>query len=166
MPQPIAQAQRHFKCIPPSRQSQSASPNLSSSTATLDSPPSSLEWHAVRVCPGHGGVHCVNRHTSQWSVHHDKLVRYPRHSTSSSTPSLEKMDEQCASNREVLWQNRNCWLFDADDKPSVRHDGLGEKDRSLVDESHPKYVSLIRPCDIADGFAQVSAQGDVSLPGR
>ena len=85
---------------------------------------------------------------------------------SSSTPSLEKMDEQRASDREVSWWNHDRWLFDADNEPSVGHNGLGEKDRSLVDEFHPKYVSPIRPCDIADGFAQVSAQGDVSLPGR
>ena len=76
------------------------------------------------------------------------------------------MDEQRASNREVLWRNHNRWLFDADNEPSVGHDGLGEKDRLLVDKFHPKYVSPIRPCDITDGFTQVSAQGDVSLPGR
>ena len=59
---------------------------------------------------------------------------------STSTTSLEEMDEQRASDREVLWQNHNRWLFDADDEPSVGHGRTDEKDRSLVDKFHPKCV--------------------------
>ncbi|KAN0129911.1 hypothetical protein V8E53_012237 [Lactarius tabidus] len=48
-PQPVAQAQRHFKWVPPSEPSQSASPTPLSSATTLDSHLSSPEWPAVRV---------------------------------------------------------------------------------------------------------------------
>ena len=82
----------------------------------------------------------MDRHTSRRSVRRDELVRYPRCSTITSTTSLEEMDEQRVSDREVLWRNRDRWLFDADDEPSVGHGGTDEKDRSLVDEFHPKCV--------------------------
>jgi hypothetical protein len=42
--------------------------------------------------------------------------------------SLEETEEQCASDREVLWRIHDCWLFNTDDKPSVGHDGTDEKD--------------------------------------
>ena len=82
----------------------------------------------------------MDRHTSQRSVRRDELVRYPRRSTSSLTTGLEETDEQRTSNREVSWRIHHRWLFDADDEPSVGHDGPDEKDRSLVDEFHPKCV--------------------------
>ncbi|KAN0131217.1 hypothetical protein V8E53_010921 [Lactarius tabidus] len=46
-PQLVAQAQRHFKWVPPSEPSRSASPMPSSSATTLDSHLSSPEWPAV-----------------------------------------------------------------------------------------------------------------------
>lgn len=139
-PQSLAQAQRHFKWIPPSEPSRSASPTPSSSAATLDGPLPSPEWRAIRVRRGRGGVLRVDRHTSRRSVRRDELVRYPRRSTSSSTTGLEETDEQRASDREVSWRIRDRWQFDADDEPSVGHDGPDEKDRTLVDEFHPKYL--------------------------
>ena len=48
--------------------------------------------------------------------------------------------EQHAANSEVLWRIHNHWLFDANDKPSVGQDNSDEKDRTLVDKFHPKYV--------------------------
>ena len=82
----------------------------------------------------------VDHHTSRRSVHRDELVRYPRRSTSSLTTGLEEMDEQHTSDREVSWRIHDRQLFDADNKPSVGHDGPDEKDRLLVDEFHPKCV--------------------------
>ena len=82
----------------------------------------------------------VDRHASRRSVRRDELVRYPRRSMSSSTTGLEETDEQRTSDREVSWRIRDRKLFDADDEPSVGHDGPNEKDRLLVDEFHPKCV--------------------------
>ncbi|KAN0130003.1 hypothetical protein V8E53_012157 [Lactarius tabidus] len=117
--------------VPPSEPSQSASPTLLSSATTLDGHLSSPEWPAVRVRQGHGGVLCVDCHTSQQPMHHDELVRYPRRSMSSLTTSLEETEEQCASDREALWQICDRWLFNTDNKPSVGHNGTNEKDRML-----------------------------------
>lgn len=52
----------------------------------------------------------------------------------------EETEEQCATNREASWQIHDRWLFDADNKPSVGHDGPDEKDNTLVDEFHPKRI--------------------------
>ena len=82
----------------------------------------------------------MDRHTSRQSMHHDELVQYPRRSTSSLTMGLEEMDEQCTSDREVLWWIHDHWLFDVDNGPSIGHDGPDEKDRLLVDEFHPNCV--------------------------
>jgi hypothetical protein len=73
-------------------------------------------------------------------VRRDELVRHPRRSTSGLTTSLEETEEQHVSDREVLWWIRDRWLFNADDEPSVGHDGPDEKDRTLVDEFHHKCV--------------------------
>jgi enhancer of polycomb-like protein len=86
---------------------------------------------------GRGGVLRVDRQTSGRSIRRDESVQYPRRSTNSTTTGSE---QQRATDKEVSWRIRDRWLFDADDEPSVGHDGLDEKDRVLVDEFHPKYV--------------------------
>ena len=48
--------------------------------------------------------------------------------------------DQRAADSEVSWRIRDRWLFNADDEPSVGHNGPDEKDRALMDEFHPKYV--------------------------
>jgi enhancer of polycomb-like protein len=51
-------------------------------------------------------------------------------------------DDESTDDKEASWRIRDRWLFDADDEPSVGPDGPDEKDRVLVDEFHPRYVSL------------------------
>ncbi|KAI9437906.1 enhancer of polycomb-like-domain-containing protein [Lactarius psammicola] len=140
-PQPVAQAQRHFKWIPPPEPTRSLSPPSSSSPpASLDGHSPIPGWRAVRVRRGRGGVLRVDRHSSRWSLSRDELVQYPRRSTNSTNTGSEETEEQRATNREVSWRIRDRWLFDADDEPSVGHDGPDEKDRALLDEFHPKYL--------------------------
>jgi hypothetical protein len=54
----------------------------------------------------------------------DKLVQYARHSTSSVSMGLDELKEKHATDREVSWQIRDCWLFDTVNEPSVGHDHL------------------------------------------
>ncbi|KAF8487810.1 hypothetical protein F5888DRAFT_1639717 [Russula emetica] len=51
-------------------------------------------------------------------------------------------EEESTAEKEVSWRIRDRWLFNADDEPSIGPDGPDEKDRVLVDESHPKYALL------------------------
>ena len=52
----------------------------------------------------------------------------------------EMISEESNADKEMSWCIHNCWLFNADDKPSVGPNGPDEKDRVLVDEFHPKYI--------------------------
>jgi enhancer of polycomb-like protein len=124
-PQPVTQAQRRFKWIPP--------PDAKFGMQEDSSVP---EWRAVRVRRGRGGVLRVDRHTTCRSLARDELLGLPCRLTSSAN---EKSEEESTTDTEVSWRIRDRWLFDADGEPSVGPDGPDEKDRA-VDEFHPKYV--------------------------
>ena len=91
---------------------------------------------------GRGGVLRVDRRTTRRSPRRDELLSYPRRSTRPTTTDSEMPEEESTAEKEVSWRIRDRWLFDADDEPSVGPDGPDEKDRVLVDEFHPKYVTL------------------------
>ncbi|KAH9975642.1 hypothetical protein BJV77DRAFT_1050785 [Russula vinacea] len=59
-PQPVTQAQRHFKWFPPPEASQSSSPR-----SNLDDSPSVPEWRVFRV--RRGCILHIDRRTTPWS---------------------------------------------------------------------------------------------------
>jgi len=121
------------------------------------------EWRAVRVRRGRGGVLRVDRRTARRPPARDKLLGFPRGSTSSAS---EQFEEESTTETEVSWPIRDRWLFDADDEPSVGPDGPSEKDSVLVDEFHPKFsLPFFKIRIVIDCFIQISAQGDVFVPG-
>ncbi|KAI0300651.1 enhancer of polycomb-like-domain-containing protein [Multifurca ochricompacta] len=135
-PQPVTQAQRHFKWIPPPETSRPLSPLKA--TLVDDSP--TPEWRAVRIRRGRGGVLRVDRRSSRRSPPCDEVLRYPRRLANITSAESEATEEELAAEREISWRIHDRWLLDADDEPSVGSDGPDEKDRVLVDEFHPKYL--------------------------
>ena len=73
----------------------------------------------------------VDRQTSRRSLRRDKFVQYPRHSTNSTST------EQRAADSEVSWRIRDRWLFDADNEPSVGHDGPDEHPHTPAPQVSP-----------------------------
>ena len=84
----------------------------------------------------------MDRHTTCWSPPRDELLSYPQHLTWPTTADSDMPEEESTAKKEVSWRICDCWLFDADDEPSVGPDSPDEKDRVLVDEFHPKYAPL------------------------
>ena len=84
----------------------------------------------------------VDRRATRQSPPSDELLRYPRRLSSTASVDSEMASKESNADKEMSWRIRDRWLFDADDEPSVGPDGPDEKDRVLVDEFHPKYVSL------------------------
>jgi len=89
-PQPVTQAQRHFKWIPP--------PEAKSGMHEDSSAP---EWRAVRVRRGRGGVLRVDRRTTRRSPARDELLSFPRRLTS---PASERSEEESTTDAEVSWR--------------------------------------------------------------
>ena len=84
----------------------------------------------------------MDRRATRQSLPSDELLRYPRRLSSTASVDSEMASEESNADKEMSWRIRDRWLFDADDEPSVGPDGPDEKDRVLVDEFHPKYVSF------------------------